>query len=218
MAGCNILTGVGCCVVVLVIVAAVTGFVVTNNKLGSPSGSGKVNSSNNNNTAPTPTTINNSSTSGCNGLENLCSVRVNEIQFPTLHNAMSTAEDGTTFFYNHEFSLEQALEAGWRGINVDVGKCDGQIALVHGDCQLLGTRDPVQVFGNMVSFLQAHPREVIIMPIQFDSSTGGEVTLSEFWNLALQVEGFTNLLYQHPGRGAPWPTLQTLVEADTRLL
>lgn len=211
----NILTGIGCCVVIIVIAAIVAAVVVTqNNDLNLPTLGDDNNNKNGPTAAPTVFTGN----TRCNSLENLCNVRVSDVLFATMHNAMATAQDGTAFFYNHEYSLERALEAGWRSINLDIGKCDGEIKLVHGDCGLLGHRDPIEVFGNIVAFLQNHPNDVILMPVQMDSDTGGEVTLQELWTLMQQVPDFTDLLYAHPGRGAPWPTLRTLVENGTRLL
>lgn len=169
----------------------------------------------------------------CNGLESLCDVRVNDVLFATLHNAISTQADGTFVFANHALSLEDALEAGWRGLNFDVGKCaasaypDQPIRLVHGTC-LLGTRDPVQVFANIFSFLQKHRNEVLILPLQIDNTLdGGAVTLMELYNVMAQsggnssgssVANLTSWLYQHPGTDAPWPTLRELIEANTRLL
>jgi len=213
----NILTGIGCCVVIIVIAAIVAAVVVTqNNDVNVPSLPGSGNSNNKDGPTAAPTVF--TGIPRCNGLENLCGVRVNDVLFATMHNAMATAQDGTTFLYNHEFSLERALDAGWRGINIDIGKCNGEIKLVHGDCTLLGYREPLEVFGNIATFLQNHPNDVILMPVQMDSDTGGEVTMQELWALMQQVPGFTDLLYAHPGRGAPWPTLRTLLDNGTRLL
>lgn len=163
-------------------------------------------------TAPTVTGF-----QACNGLESLCDVRANELLYATLHNAVSTVEDGVSFFANHDLKLETALVEGWRGLNFDIGKCDG-VRLVHGACGL-GTRDPVEVFTNIQSFLQDNPNEVLLMPVQIDDGLrGGAVTLQEIYAVMQQVPGFTDLLYQHTGRGTPWPTLRQLIAEDTRIL
>ena len=39
----------------------------------------------------------------CNGLESLCDVRVNELLFATLHNAVSTQQDGVTLLADHYY-------------------------------------------------------------------------------------------------------------------
>ena len=69
----------------------------------------------------------------CNGLEGLCDLRVNEILYATLHNGMATFEDGFLFGPNHKYQLEGALEAGYRGLNLDICNCGGEIIFCHGE-------------------------------------------------------------------------------------
>jgi hypothetical protein len=90
--------------------------------------------------------------------------------FATLHNAMSSEEDG---FYrpNHALRLEKALEAGYRGLMIE--SCDCGVAglqLCNSLC-FLGTRDPVHVFNSTVDFLVRNPNEVIIMVIKVDDES-----------------------------------------------
>ncbi len=68
----------------------------------------------------------------CNGVGGLCDMRANEIMYATLHNGMSTVENGFFYGANHEFSLEGALEAGYRGLNLDICNCNGEINFCHG--------------------------------------------------------------------------------------
>jgi hypothetical protein len=158
----------------------------------------------------------------CNGYESLCDVPANNVLYATLHNAVATQEDGFSVFPNHELQLETALQAGWRGLNFDVGKCselftDQPLRLVHGFCSL--TRDPVEVFTNILSFLQNNPNEVLLMPLEIDNDLdGGSVSYNEVYALMGQVSGWTDMLYQHPGVGTAWPTLRELIAVNTRIL
>jgi hypothetical protein len=70
----------------------------------------------------------------CNGLDTNCDLRANEILYATLHNAMATFEDGFIFGPNHEKKLEGAVEAGYRGVNLDLCNCGGELVFwwVHG--------------------------------------------------------------------------------------
>lgn len=159
----------------------------------------------------------------CNGLANLCSVPVNEVLFATTHNAMSTKEDGSPVFYNHDQSLEKALQAGWYGINVDLGICNGQLSLVHSFCNLFGSRDPVQVLTNIYNFLQQDTNTVVLLLIEINNNVkgggGGTVTLQAFWDdVVLQVSGLSDLMYEYPNDGTSWPTLGELIDARTRLI
>ena len=70
----------------------------------------------------------------CNGLEGICDLRVDEVMYATLHNGMATYEDGFVFGPNHKFKLEGALEAGYRGINLDICNCGGELIFCHGEC------------------------------------------------------------------------------------
>jgi hypothetical protein len=152
----------------------------------------------------------------CNGLENLCDLPVNNILFATLHNAMATEQDGF-LFPNHEFQLEGALEAGYRGINIDIGKCNGEIRLLHETCSL-GSRDPVTALTNIGRFLQENPNEVLLINAQINNDSGGEVTIEEMDAGLELIPGLKEQMYAHPGPGTPWPTLRELIEANTRVL
>lgn len=131
-----------------------------------------------------------------------------------MHNAHNTLADGIEFFYNHERNLTEALRAGYRGINVDIGICDGELRLVHSFC-LLGYSSIDNSFREIATFLQENKREVLLMPTQLDFGTGGEFSLLDL-EIAMPTE-FTDLLYQYPG-DVPWPTLQELIDADQRIL
>lgn len=151
----------------------------------------------------------------CNGVPGLCGLKPDDILFATLHNAQATVEDGWLFAGNHEFSLERALLAGYRGINVDVGMCDGQVQLIHGMCNL-GTRNPSEVWTNITRFLNNNPREVIIMPIEIVSQDDQEkVTLDALH--ATMPQEFLDLLYAHDPT-TDFPTLQELIDLEKRIL
>jgi hypothetical protein len=60
----------------------------------------------------------------CNGLASNCDLRVNEVLFAMVHNAMSSRNDLFAAYNNIE-SLEKALVAGYRGLMLDSCICDG---------------------------------------------------------------------------------------------
>ena len=69
----------------------------------------------------------------CNGLEGICDQRANEIMYATLHNGMAAFETGFLIGPNHQMPLEEALEAGYRGLNLDICNCGGEITFCHGE-------------------------------------------------------------------------------------
>jgi hypothetical protein len=155
----------------------------------------------------------------CNGLSNLCDLPANEIVYATLHNAGSTVESGSLIFKNHILDLGRALTAGYRGINLDIGKCFGQVKLVHGPC-LTSSRNLSTVLTHIATFLEENPNEVLILPTQLATplSGGDSVTLRAIEQGFKAVPEFYNQLYNHPGVGQAWPTLRELIAANTRIL
>jgi hypothetical protein len=177
----------------------------------------------------------------CNNGTHLCDRRVNEILFATVHNAASTAADGF-ILPNHQGSIMEALQAGYRGINVDIGICGSGniIGLVHSSC-FLGFGNLTTTFTEIASFLADNVNEVLIMPTQLDFGTGGAFTLSEL--AAAMPRSFRELLYEHHPQKknnntnttnenddnnnnnmtttttiTPWPTLRELIASNQRIL
>jgi hypothetical protein len=174
---------------------------------GSRAPATRSNSSSNNTTGPALL---------CNGMVNLCDARVTDALFATLHNAHASVDKGFSVFANHDRSLEQALEAGYRGVNVDIGRCTDQLALTHSYC-FLGTRDPIEVFSFIDSWLDANPSEVLLLPTQIDNEAGGPVSLEEVWSLLQASGSLTDKLYVH-NSSMGFPTLRKLVQRNQRAL
>jgi hypothetical protein len=152
----------------------------------------------------------------CNNATNLCDRRVDEIVFATVHNAASTVANGFTILPNHQRNLTEALYAGYRGINVDIGLCNnGMLGLVHSSCYL-GFANLTTTLQEIADFLLQHQREVLLMPTQLDFDTGGDFSLRQLE--AVMPESFRNLLYEHPKDGRPWPLLRELIDSNQRIL
>jgi hypothetical protein len=148
----------------------------------------------------------------------LCSAKVTDSLFATLHNGHASADRGFVAFPNHDKSLEAAVEAGYRGINVDIGRCNGKLALTHTYC-FLGKRDPVKVFSWLDSWLDSNPQEVVLLPTQIDNEAGGPVSLEDVWSLLQASGNLTDKLYIHdPSSGGFFPTLGELIERNQRVL
>jgi hypothetical protein len=159
----------------------------------------------------------------CNGLSNICDMRVSDILYAGVHNGQSSVEDGYYIAPNHQYNVLSALDYGYRVINLDIGRCSGVLSLVHGVCKL-GTTDPVKMFQGIMNWLDANPTEIVIIPIQFDNAAGGSdepaIDLAEVYNLLNQIQGFTNRMYEKEADSAfdDWPTLRELIESDKRIL
>jgi hypothetical protein len=149
----------------------------------------------------------------CNGLENLCDQTVNDIMYATVHNANVALESGYFIIPNHVENLQKALRSGYRGINMDIGKCKGQLVLFHFTC-LLSFSSLESVLNAVVDFLNENPNEILIFPTELSN----EVTPQELDQVFSSVPAWKAQLYDYPGAGNPWPTLRQLIQANTRIL
>ena len=153
----------------------------------------------------------------CNGSTLNCQLKVNEMMFGTLHNAMAAEEGGFTFGYNHYLSLEKAMVAGYRGINLDLCNCaDGGLQFCHNVCNF-GQRDPYEVFTNVLYFLNEYPSEVFIFIFQADESEKLPIVWNDLFDVMKQVDGFVDMMYVHDG-GNEWPLMSALVKNNKRII
>jgi hypothetical protein len=81
--------------------------------------------------------------------------------------------------------------------------------LCHGFCEL-GFLHLPDVLATLREFLATHPNDVVMVVIQDEGVTAAELAI------AFEEAGLAPLAYRGPFQ-APWPTLQELVDAGTRL-
>eukprot|EP00566_Odontella_aurita_P028713 CAMPEP_0113584584 /NCGR_PEP_ID=MMETSP0015_2-20120614/33191_1 /TAXON_ID=2838 /ORGANISM="Odontella" /LENGTH=155 /DNA_ID=CAMNT_0000489663 /DNA_START=66 /DNA_END=530 /DNA_ORIENTATION=- /assembly_acc=CAM_ASM_000160 len=150
----------------------------------------------------------------CNGLASNCDLRVNEIMFAGVHNAMSSEADGFNAANNLK-SLEDALDAGFRVIDLESCDCDNPrgLQLCHNECVFggfleLGQRDVGEVFTNIKSFLDDNLGEVVILSLQVNDDTLGDVH-----SVLSDIDGLITMLYSHPDPNKEWPTMRELVNS-----
>ncbi len=149
----------------------------------------------------------------CNGLQSNCDLAPHEIMWATVHNA----NHDDLLVSNNEAPLEEALDAGYRGLMIDVCLCnDGNGNFVVEFCHLLcgiGKRDPTEVFTNIEAFLTRNPTEVVM--INFEMSHGAP-TGSMLWALADAVPGLRQKTYIH--RQGRIPIMRNLLASGRQLI
>ena len=145
---------------------------------------------------------------GCNGHPDLCERPFDEVVFPATHNSMSNEQDGWVL-PNQNTNMRAQLIDGIRAFLIDVYEQRGQLVLCHSVCTL-GQRDYLEALQELRSFLDENPGEVISLLIQ-------NAVSSQQLDDALVESGLAPYaIVQDPN--APWPTLQELVDRNTRLL
>lgn len=151
----------------------------------------------------------------CQGSAHSCSKRLNEIVFPTAHNAMSSAA-ASWFLPNQPDGLLLQLEHGIRGLMLDVHPYDGDDVarkgkpmLCHGFCAG-GSRDLAEALSEIWLWMQSHPRELIVLVLEdYVPETAIDAAL-----VASQLR--QTCIERAPG--AHTATLGTLLAANTRVL
>jgi hypothetical protein len=107
-----------------------------------------------------------------------------------------------------EEGVEAALRIRDRLVPPEGAKRD--LYVCHGFCEL-GAMRLAEVLDTIRGFLVTHPGEVLLVIVQDEGVTAGELAA------AVEAAGLAGRVYRGPF-AAPWPTLEQLVEADTRLL
>jgi len=156
----------------------------------------------------------------CNGLTSNCDLRINEVMFATMHNAMSTADEGY-FRPNHDKSMELALEAGFRAFELDICNCDSgggvKLKFCHGYCHL-GSTEISDKMSNVATFLQNNPTEVLVLDFQFPEGSTMDY-VDKLYNILLNVTGMEDLLYiLEASDQYEWPLMSDLVQSNKRLI
>mmetsp|Transcript_47979 Transcript_47979/g.88980 ORF Transcript_47979/g.88980 Transcript_47979/m.88980 type:complete len:260 (-) Transcript_47979:149-928(-) len=148
----------------------------------------------------------------CNGREGNCELRLNEMLFAMAHNAMSTEESGYDIGFNHYKNLDGALRAGFRGLNLDVCKCDGRLSFCHTICGY-GDRNPYQVLLEVKAFLDEHPTEFVVFVFQFST---GSPSLAELFGVMSSIDGFVEKMLVVDPDEPEWPLLRDLIYGEEK--
>jgi hypothetical protein len=143
----------------------------------------------------------------CNGYENLCDRRFNEVVFPAAHNAMSNSDDGW-IAADQVHGMARQLQDGIRAMLIDTYDWLGDAYLCHTSC-LLGTKRLVDGLGEVTMFLRQHPNEVLTLIFEDYISTAET-------EAAFVGSGLVDFVYAHPP-GRDWPTLRTMIQDGHRV-
>ena len=148
----------------------------------------------------------------CNGSEQFCDRRYDEVSYVTTHNAMSNQDEGW-LAPNHIHGLRQQWEDGVRAMMIDTHYDDegGEEvpSLCHGSCRF-GSIDLSVALADMEAFLRCNPEQVLTLIVEAYVSP-------EDTEAAFEEAGLLSYVYTH-SRGADWPTLGAMIESGQRLV
>lgn len=172
---------------------------------------------------------------GCNGAVELCDRRIDEVVFAGSHNAMSSTDLGwelamqtgdivtqldhgvralliDALYWSDEGSVEGGNEAA-AAVVIEASLSDDEPRpgtwLCHGFCAL-GATDLTAGLADISLWLDANPREVLIIIVQDEIATADLVA-------AIEASGLRDHVHKHVP-GTTWPTLGELIDSDERVL
>lgn len=149
------------------------------------------------------------STTACNGADELCSRRYDQVSYPTTHNAMANADDGWVG-PNQTHDVARQLRDGVRALMLDTHPYLDGVYLCHSDCAFFGHRRLAETLTDIRAFLDQHPREVVT--IIFEAYVSAAQTEGAF------VEsGLLDYVHVQP-LDQPWPTLHEMIASGKRLV
>ena len=166
----------------------------------------------------------------CNGSRSNCKLPVNKVLFPTLHNAHSS-KDHKFIAPSHDKQFEDALVAGYRGLQFSTCTCENVLSLSNnllerdsdlglensnlGFCNAAcaaGVRDPGAVIMNLKKFLDTNRREVLIVDIDMNDDSEDDL------RRALRASGLLDYVWIPGSEYVSWPKMRKLVDSNKRLI
>ncbi|KAL3922201.1 MAG: hypothetical protein SGARI_006508 [Bacillariaceae sp.] len=78
--------------------------------------------------------------------------------------------------------IVESLDAGYRGLALDLCNCNGQMQFCHGGSQTgcaVGRRDPVDTFDEINKWVDVNPNNVVMIYLQINEAAGGSIELTD---------------------------------------
>lgn len=171
------------------------------------------------NTATTSTTTQSpGSSTACNNSPDLCSRPYDSITHLGAHDS-PFVRDATTDFSvsgNQFYNSTIQLDAGVRLLSAQIHVSNGNLHLCHSSCDLLDAGLLSTWLMSIKTWLDNNPRDVVtILLVNADKTAPGNI------NSHFVASNITSYAYIPPANNiaqASWPTLETLIGANARLL
>jgi len=153
----------------------------------------------------------------CNGARELCEKPLNEVTFAVTHNSFATPDRFKPGFRNQSQHIDRQLEQGIRGLMLDTYWHDPlfsgpRAALCHRYCTVGGYTDLEPELASVAAFLDAHPREVVILLVEPHSLS------PERFEASMERAGLLRYAFDEPVQNETWPTLGELIARDRRVV
>ncbi|KAE9368121.1 hypothetical protein N431DRAFT_349596 [Stipitochalara longipes BDJ] len=165
-------------------------------------------------TAATETAVS-TSTAACNNSPLLCNRNYHNITHMGAHDSAFLRDSSTSFAIsgNQFYNATMALSAGLRLLQAQVHNQNGTLELCHTTCEILDAGSLEAFLMEIKTWMDANPNEVVTL-LLVNSDNESAATFGSVF----ESSGISKYGYVPSSSGPTWPTLQTLIAANTRLV
>ncbi|KAI1125024.1 PLC-like phosphodiesterase [Nemania abortiva] len=153
------------------------------------------------------------STTACNNSPSLCDRTYSNITHMGAHDSsfLRDASTGNSVAGTQYYNATVALDAGIRLLQLQVHDLNGTIEMCHTLCSLLDAGPLEDWLSDIKYWMDNNPNEVVtLLIVNSDSKTADE------FGSVFESSGISEYGYTPSSSG--WPTLQTMIDAKTRLV
>jgi hypothetical protein len=157
-------------------------------------------------------------TVACNNSPLLCSRDYNNITHMGAHDSAFLRDQSTGFSIsgNQFYNATTALSAGIRLLQAQVHNLNGTLELCHTDCSLLDAGSLETFLSAVKTWMDANTNEVVTILLVNSDDESVATFGSVFDSSGISTYGYTPT--STTGPISTWPTLQSLISANTRLI
>ncbi|TQV99579.1 hypothetical protein V2A60_005047 [Cordyceps javanica] len=166
---------------------------------------------------PTTSSKASSGAKACNNSPKLCGRRYNNITYLGAHDSsfLRDASTGNSVAGNQYVNATVALDAGVRLLQAQVHVENDELRLCHTSCSLLDAGPLANWLALIAKWMNANPNDVVtILLVNSDRAVARNL------GAAFESAGLDKLAYKPstPRATSDWPTLQSMIDANTRLV
>jgi hypothetical protein len=165
-------------------------------------------------TSAAPATL----STACNNSPDLCNKAYNEITYLGAHDIAFLRDSSTGFSVsgNQFYNATIALSAGVRLLQAQVHTLNGVLELCHTSCSLLDGGSLEAFLSDIKFWMDSNPNEVVTLLLVNSDNNSTATFGSVFSASGIDQYGYTP--FSTTGPQNTWPTLQTMISANTRLV
>lgn len=157
-------------------------------------------------------------TTACNNSPDLCNRNYNNITHLGAHDSAFLRDASTSYSTagNQFYNVSIALSAGVRLLQAQVHNSNGTLELCHTSCVLLDAGSLVDWLDEIKTWMDSNANEVVTILLVNSDDEDVSKYGAVFESSGISKYGYTPT--STTGPISTWPTLQTLIDADTRLI